>query len=182
VTRRHVQLALGVLWLLDGLLQFQGYMYTHAFVRDALAANAAGQTGAAGRMGSDAGRPGSRRRRSRDARASGDLGGDRPGVWTRLRWAALALGMALALAYWVFGQLLGGSFWSGSSTDVISAPLLALLGACLLDTPSPRWARAAQRLRAAAHQAANLPAASAATAARGTAVAGERTDAGPTGS
>ncbi|MDA8067829.1 MAG: hypothetical protein M0T77_04355 [Actinomycetota bacterium] len=43
MTQRHGQIALGVLWLLDGLLQFQSFMYTHAFVRDVLAVNATGQ-------------------------------------------------------------------------------------------------------------------------------------------
>jgi hypothetical protein len=35
VTMRGVQIALGVIWLLDGLLQFQSYMYTHSFVTEA---------------------------------------------------------------------------------------------------------------------------------------------------
>jgi hypothetical protein len=43
ITRRGVQIALGVVWLLDGLLQFQSYMYTHAFVSDVLEAAAGGQ-------------------------------------------------------------------------------------------------------------------------------------------
>ena len=30
--RRHVEVALGVLWLLDGVLQFQPYMFTRAFM------------------------------------------------------------------------------------------------------------------------------------------------------
>ncbi|MGA2469558.1 MAG: hypothetical protein ABSG64_02575 [Solirubrobacteraceae bacterium] len=32
ITQRGVQIALGCLWLLVGLLQFQSYMYTHAFL------------------------------------------------------------------------------------------------------------------------------------------------------
>jgi hypothetical protein len=43
VTVRGIQIALGCLWLLDGLLQFQSYMYTHAFVSQVLEINAAGQ-------------------------------------------------------------------------------------------------------------------------------------------
>jgi hypothetical protein len=43
ITRRGVQIALGCIWLLDGLLQCQSYMYTHAFVTDVLEAGAQGQ-------------------------------------------------------------------------------------------------------------------------------------------
>jgi F0F1-type ATP synthase assembly protein I len=34
VTTRGVQIALGLIWLLDGLLQFQSFMYTHAIVTE----------------------------------------------------------------------------------------------------------------------------------------------------
>lgn len=38
ITIRGVQITLGLIWLLDGLLQFQPYMYTHAFLADAIEA------------------------------------------------------------------------------------------------------------------------------------------------
>jgi len=66
------------------------------------------------------------------------------GVLTRLRWAALLAGGLLALAYWVFGQSLGGPFWAGASTDVNSGPPLALLAACL-SVPLPLPQRGARR-------------------------------------
>ncbi len=62
------------------------------------------------------------------------------GVLTRMRPAALAGGSLLALAYWVFGQSLGGPFWTGASTDVNSGPLFVLLAAYLsapLRLPQP---------------------------------------------
>jgi hypothetical protein len=34
ITLRGVQIALGLFWLLDGLLQFQSYMYSHAFLAE----------------------------------------------------------------------------------------------------------------------------------------------------
>ncbi|HTA11772.1 MAG TPA: hypothetical protein VK765_00025, partial [Solirubrobacteraceae bacterium] len=34
VTTRGVQVALGVLWLLDGLLQFKSFMFTHNIVTE----------------------------------------------------------------------------------------------------------------------------------------------------
>jgi hypothetical protein len=43
LTRRGIQIALGVIWLIDGVLQFQAYMYTHAFVSDVLEGSAGGQ-------------------------------------------------------------------------------------------------------------------------------------------
>jgi hypothetical protein len=43
MSRDVVQIALGSLWLLDGLLQFQGYMYDRAFVSQVLEPSASGQ-------------------------------------------------------------------------------------------------------------------------------------------
>jgi len=54
------------------------------------------------------------------------------GVWTPLRWPALALGIVLSLAYWVFGQDIGGPFWTEGATDFNSGPLFVLLAFALL--------------------------------------------------
>ena len=48
ITGRGLQIALGVVWLVAGLLQFQAYMYTHAFVAQVLEPAAAGQPSAIG--------------------------------------------------------------------------------------------------------------------------------------
>jgi hypothetical protein len=53
------------------------------------------------------------------------------GVWTPLRWPALAVGIVVSLAYWVFGQSLGGPFWIGNATDVNAGPLFVLLAVAL---------------------------------------------------
>jgi hypothetical protein len=53
------------------------------------------------------------------------------GVWTRLRWSALAVGIVVSLAYWVFGQSLGGPFWIGDATDLNAGPLFVLLAVTL---------------------------------------------------
>jgi hypothetical protein len=42
VTKRGIQIALGCIWLLAGLLQFQGYMYTPAFLTQVVEPAAAG--------------------------------------------------------------------------------------------------------------------------------------------
>ncbi len=53
------------------------------------------------------------------------------GVWTPLRWPALAIGIVLSLAYWVLGQDLGGPFWAEGATDFNSGPLFVLLAVAL---------------------------------------------------
>jgi hypothetical protein len=53
------------------------------------------------------------------------------GVWTPLRWPALAIGIVLSLAYWVLGQDLGGPFWAEGATDFNAGPLFVLLAVAL---------------------------------------------------
>jgi hypothetical protein len=68
------------------------------------------------------------------------------GVWApRLRPFALLLGALLSLAYWYYGQSLGGPFWIGNATDVNAGPLLVLLAA----TVWPAAGRAASTVRVA---------------------------------
>jgi hypothetical protein len=65
------------------------------------------------------------------------------GVFTPLRWPALAIGIALSLAYWALGQDIGGPFWVESATDVNSGPLFVLLAVALF--PVAQVAGAARR-------------------------------------
>lgn len=51
--------------------------------------------------------------------------------WPPLRWPALAVGIVVSLAYWVFGQSIGGPFWVESATDVNAGPLFVLLAVAL---------------------------------------------------
>jgi hypothetical protein len=53
------------------------------------------------------------------------------GVWTPLRRPALAIGIVLSLAYWLYGQDLGGPFWSEGATDFNAGPLFVLLALAL---------------------------------------------------
>jgi hypothetical protein len=66
------------------------------------------------------------------------------GVWTPLRWPALAIGIVLSLAYWLYGQDLGGPFWVESATDLSTGPLFVLLAVTLL--PIAQTATAPQRV------------------------------------
>lgn len=43
LTQRHLQIALGALWLLDGGLQFQPFMFSHSFLPQVIEPTAAGQ-------------------------------------------------------------------------------------------------------------------------------------------
>lgn len=72
------------------------------------------------------------------------------GVWTRVRPAALILGAALSLVYWIYGQSLGGPFWIGQATDVNTGPLLVLLAATVWTVPKPARKAVAERDRAVA--------------------------------
>ena len=69
------------------------------------------------------------------------------GVWTRLRWPALLVGIVVSVAYWVFGQSLGGPFWIGDATDVNAGPLFVLLAVALF--PVAQLATSNQRVPAA---------------------------------
>jgi hypothetical protein len=53
------------------------------------------------------------------------------GIWTPLRRPALAIGIVLSLAYWLYGQDLGGPFWSEGATDFNAGPLFVLLAVAL---------------------------------------------------
>jgi hypothetical protein len=54
------------------------------------------------------------------------------GVWTPARRWLLGCGALLSLAYWIFGQSLGGRCWGGAATDLNTGPLLALLAVALM--------------------------------------------------
>src|SRR4051812_21901559 len=45
VSRRHLQIALGLLWLLDGVLQAQPFMFTSGFATGVIAPSGQGQPG-----------------------------------------------------------------------------------------------------------------------------------------
>ena len=107
--RRLLQLALAAIWLLDGLLQYQGFMFTKGF-SDMLAASAAGNPGVIARpvtwdatlvehhlVAAELGL----RHHPAAARAGHRAGGRR----VRL---ALAASIAWSLGVWWFGEGLGG--------------------------------------------------------------------------
>ncbi len=74
------------------------------------------------------------------------------GVWTRLGPIALIAGALLSLAYWIYGQNLGGPFWAGAATDVNTGPLLVLLAAATWPAASPAARAVAARRRVHAQE------------------------------
>ena len=76
------------------------------------------------------------------------------GVWTPLRWPALAVGIVLSLGYWIYGQDLGGPFWTEGATDFNAGPLFVLLAVALF--PVAQVARATESAARAEERAAPI--------------------------
>ncbi len=149
VTRRHVQLVLGVVWILDGALQLQPEMFSRYFAELVLDANAAGQPGfVAQPMGWVSGLV-----LAHHAGAAAVFGSIQLAIGLGLlvrRTARPALGASIvwALGVWYLGQGLGG-LASGHAAIISGAPGSALLYAVLAaaawpsdgqsDLPMRRW-------------------------------------------
>jgi hypothetical protein len=138
ITRRRIQVALGLLWLLDGLLQFQPAMFTRRFATQVIAPAGVGQPGFV------AGPVGEAVRVILHQPAAMDLGfgliqlalGAGILFPRTARWA-LAASVGWALAVWYLGEGLGGLFGSGASL-LTGAPGAALLYATAALAVSPR--------------------------------------------
>lgn len=138
ITRRRVQVALGLLWILDGLLQFQPAMFTRRFATQVIAPTGAGQPVLV------AGPVNEVVRIILHQPAAMDLGfgliqlalGAGILFPRTARWA-LAASVAWALAVWYLGEGLGGLFGGGASL-LTGAPGAALLYAVLALAVSPR--------------------------------------------
>jgi hypothetical protein len=127
ITRRQLQIALGLLWLLDGGLQLQPFMWGTGFATQVIAPAANGQPDLIARP----------IRWSADVIAAHPLAWDLPFAATQLliglallipRAARLALAASLAwsLGLWFFGEGLGG-LAAGGATLQGGAPGAALL-------------------------------------------------------
>jgi hypothetical protein len=138
MTRRGLQIGLGVIWLLDGALQLQPVMFTKDFATQIIAPAGAGQPGFVHSVVS----------------LGATVIGSHPvpfGVlfavvqlaigfgllWRRTSRPALAASIAWAVGVWVTGEGLGGLFGSGSSM-LTGAPGAAILYAVLAVAAWPR--------------------------------------------
>lgn len=131
LTRRHLQLALGVLWMFDGLLQLQPFMFTRGFARQVIAPSAdgsphvvvAGVTLAAHVI---AGHPVLWNALFAAVQLALGIGL----LWRPTVRAALAGSVAWGLGVWIVGESLGG-LAGGHASLVTGAPGAAVLYAVL---------------------------------------------------
>ena len=141
LTRRHLQIALGLLWLLDGVLQAQSYMFTRGFGQQIIAPTGQGQPGFV----------------SAPVHLGATIIAAHPVVWNALFAAiqlllglgllvrrtarvALAASIVWALGVWYLGEGLSG-LASGQASLIAGAPGSALLYAVLGATAWPRAGR-----------------------------------------
>ncbi|MEV0186403.1 hypothetical protein AB0I54_45395 [Streptomyces sp. NPDC050625] len=144
LSRRGVEITLGVLWLVDGALQFQPSMFTRGFFVDTLGMANMGLPGPVATV----------------EYALTSMLAAHPAVWNPLfaslqvalgvgllwrRTARLALGLSIlwALAVWVVGEGFGGLFMGGTSL-LTGAPGAALLYALIAIALWPRRDRSAR--------------------------------------
>ncbi len=138
ITRRHLQVVLGLLWLLDGVLQAQPFMFTHGFATQVLAPVGEGQPGFV----------------SGPVHLGATIIAANPVVWNILFAAiqillgigllvprtarlTLAASIAWALGVWYVGEGLSG-LASGHASLITGAPGSALLYAVLAAAAWPR--------------------------------------------
>jgi hypothetical protein len=129
--RRRLQIALGLLWLLDAALQYQPYMFSRAFATKIISASAAGSPGPV----------------ASPVLAASRLMLHNPAAWNAvfatlqlalavgLLWrpgvrAALTVSIAWSLAVWWLGESLGGIF-TGAASPLSGAPGAVILYALL---------------------------------------------------
>ena len=127
ISPQSILVALGLLWLLDGLLQLQPFMFTKGFVSDVIAVNTAGQpaiiaapiTWAAHLMAPHIALWNTAFALIQIAIGLGLL-------WKRTVKQALLLSFAWALGVWLFGEGLGG-LATGSGSMLAGAPGAVIL-------------------------------------------------------
>jgi len=143
VTRRGLQIVLGLLWLLDGVLQFQPAMLTPRFATGVIAPAAAGQPGfIAVPVGEVARVIGSQPVAMDVAFGLIQLALGAGILCARTARAALAASVAWALLVWYLGEGLGG-LAGGSASLLTGAPGAAVLYAVLALVAAPRRGGAA---------------------------------------
>ena len=125
--RRWVQLALGLIWLVDALLQFQPYMFTRALATQVMEPAAAGNPGfVAGPLLAAARIAGHDPVASNAVFATIQLAIGLGLLWRRTVRAALVASIIWGLLVWWLGEGLGGIL-AGNPTPVTGAPGAAVL-------------------------------------------------------
>jgi hypothetical protein len=137
--RRKLQLALGVLWLLDGILQYQPVMFTKAFPQTLAAASAGNPAVVASGVNWSANLVDHHLILLNALFATIQLALGLGIAWRPTAKLALAASVAWALAVWWLGEGLGGIL-TGTASPVDGAPGAVILYALLavLLWPAPR--------------------------------------------
>lgn len=131
VTRRGLQIALGVIWLLDGALQLQPYMFGAGFAGQIIAPAGDGQPGwVAGGVHWAAGLIGAQPALWNTLFALIQIAIGVGLLWRPLVRIALVVSVAWSIGVWYFGEGLGG-LASGQGSLVTGAPGAVLLYAVL---------------------------------------------------
>jgi hypothetical protein len=129
--RRWVQISLGLIWLLDAALQYQPYMFSHAFASQVIEPAGAGSPGFVASPVMFAGQLMLHNEVAFNAAfATIQLALGLGLLWRRTVRAALAGTIVWALSIWWLGEGLGGIF-TASATPVTGAPGAALLYALI---------------------------------------------------
>jgi hypothetical protein len=129
--RRFLQLALAGLWLLDGVLQLQPYMFSRAFAQHVLVPAASGNPAfIAGPITSAARLVAQHSSGANNAFATTQLVLGLAIAWRPTVKAALAASIVWALAVWCLGEGLGGVL-TGHASLIAGGPGAALLYAVL---------------------------------------------------
>jgi hypothetical protein len=147
ITRRGTQITLGLLWILDGLLQFQPAMFTTKFATQVIAPAGEGQPGFVAAPVSEAVRVILHQPAIMDTgfglmQLALGVGILYPRT---VRWA-LAASAVWALSVWYLGEGLGGLFGNGASL-LTGAPGSALLYVILALAVSPQQGEDAESQR-----------------------------------
>ncbi len=130
-SRRSLRLTLGVLWLLDGALQLQSFMFTKGFANSIIVPSAAGQPGfVAGAVKWNARLIAGHPALFNGVFASVQLALGLAFLFRRTARLAVAASVAWAAGVWYFGESLGDVF-GGHTTALAGAPGAALLYAVL---------------------------------------------------
>lgn len=143
ITRRHIQLALAGLWLLDGALQLQPFMFTHGFAHQVIAPTGQGQPGfVAVGVGFAAGLIAAHPVLWDSLFALTQLALGAGLLWRRTVRPALLGSMVWGLSVWYLGEGLGGVA-SGHANLLTGFPGAILLYALLAAVawPSPTLGR-----------------------------------------
>jgi hypothetical protein len=146
ITRRGLQVALGLIWLLDGALQYQPYMFSRGFASQVIAPAGAGNPGwIAGPVAWTATQIGAHLLLANTSFATVQVAIGLGILCPRTTRLALAASLPWAVAVWWLGEGLGGNL-TATANPVTGAPgavvIYALLAVLLWPHRSDRDSRA----------------------------------------